>query len=173
MKKRIIVMTFLLLTTLTGVAFASPPNPQDFIDRMAPAAQRTVTPSCGFPSVTIAQGGQESGWGTSELYRYNNPFGRKCGVGPCVWILTPEYRDGVRVMEWHQFQVYISLDAALVDYCDKLSKPWYKRDFRSAQAFIKSIAKPYATDPNYAARVWKIIKRYDLERFDRRDGDAK
>lgn len=168
MKKVIsFVMTFLLVAALMSVALAMPP--QEFIDRMAPVAQRIITPSCGFPSVTIAQGGQESGWGTSELYQYNNPFGRKCNDGPCVWILTPEYRDGVRVMEWHQFQVYASLDAALVDYCDKLSKPWYKRNFSSARAFIFSIAKPYATDPNYAASVWKIIKRYDLTRFDRRE----
>ena len=168
MKKVItFVMTIMLVAALMSVACAMPP--QEFIDRMAPVAQRIITPSCGFPSVTIAQGAQESGWGTSELYQYNNPFGRKCNAGPCVWILTPEYRDGVRMMEWHKFQVYPSLDAALVDYCDKLSKPWYKRDFSSARAFIFSIAKPYATDPNYAASVWKIIKRYDLTRFDRRE----
>lgn len=164
MKKLLIIL--LAMAALTSVAFASP---ADFIDRMAPAAQRIVTPVCGFPSVTIAQGGQESGWGTSELFKYNNPFGRKCGVGPCVWILTPEYRDGVRVMEWHQFQIYLSLDAALVDYCDKLSKPWYRRDFSSAKAFIFSIAKPYATDPDYAPAVWKIIQRYDLQKYDGRN----
>lgn len=143
--------------------------PSDFIDRVAPVAQRIVTPSCGFPSVAIAQGGQESGWGESELSQYNNFFGRKCSCWPCVWIMTPEYRDGIKVMEWHAFQAYDSLDAALADYCDKLDKPWYRRDFTGPREFIYSIASPYATDPNYAASVWAIIKRYDLERFDRRD----
>lgn len=72
-------------------------------------------------------------------------------------------------MEWHPFQIYASIDAALIDYCDKLDKPWYRRDFSGPEAFIRSIASPYASDPNYAASVWAIIKRYDLTRFDRRE----
>ena len=164
MRKLLIIL--LVLAALSGVAFASP---ESFISMMAPAAQRIITPACGFPSVTIAQGGKESGWGTSELFKYNNPFGRKCSREPCVWILTPEYINGVRVMEWHPFQMYDSIDAALVDYCDKLNKPWYRRDFSGPEAFIRSIASPYASDPNYAASVWAIIKRYDLQKYDRRD----
>lgn len=167
MKKAIaFVMTLLLVAALMSVAFASP---ESFIAQIAPIAQRVVTPDCGFPSVAIGQCGKESGWGTSKLFQHNNPLGRKCGQLPCFWILTPEYRAGIKVMEWHQFQVYDSLDAALIDYCDKLSKPWYKRDFSSPRAFIFSIAKPYATDPDYAPAVWRIIQRYDLQKYDRRN----
>ena len=168
--KRLIICLILLAALISGVAFAS--QQSEFINRVAPAAQKIIVPSCGFPSVTVAQGGQESGWGTSELSDYNNLFGRKCSHDPCVWILTPEYRSGVRVMEWHQFQVYESLEDSLIDYCAKLDRPWYKRDFSSPQAFILSIQKPYASDPNYAASVMAIIREWKLEQYDRRDNDA-
>lgn len=164
---KIIVAMAVVLILLSTTVFSGPQ--QEFIDRVAPIAQKIIVPSCGFPSVTIAQGGQESGWGTSELSKYDNVFGRKCNHDPCVWILTPEYKNGKKVMEWHQFQVYNSLEDALIDYCDKLDKPWYKRDFSSPQAFILSIQKPYASDPNYAASVMAIIRKWDLEQYDRRE----
>lgn len=151
----------------SAVALASPQ--QDWIEKIGPAAQRIVTPTCGFPSVTIAQSAQESGWGTSFLAtEANNPFGRKCGFSPCIQIMTPEYRNGVRQLEPHWFQVYESLEDALIDYCDKIAKPWYRRDFSSPYAFVDSIASPYATDPNYAKSVKSIIRTYRLEVWDAR-----
>ena len=137
----------LLLVFLLVFSTASASPQQDFIEKVGPAAKAIVGPTCGFPSVAIGQCAKESGWGTSKLFQHNNPLGRKCGKLPCVWVLTPEYRAGIRVMEWHEFQVYASLEEALIDYCEKLNKPWYKRDFSSPKSFIYSIQKPYATDP--------------------------
>ena len=167
--KRLIIAVVLVAAMLVhGVAAAAPASLQDeWINKIGPSAQRIVTPSCGFPSVTIAQSAQESGWGTSFLAtEANNPFGRKCGHEPCIQIITPEYRNGVWVKEVHLFQVYSDLDEALTDYRDKLAKPWYVRDFSSPQAFIDSIASKYASDPNYARKVKSIIRDYDLEKYD-------
>ena len=167
--KRLIIAVVLVAAMLVhGVAAAAPASLQDeWINRVGPSAQRIVTPSCGFPSVTIAQGAQESGWGTSYLYtEANNPFGRKCGHEPCIQIITPEYKNGVRVMERHWFQIYASIDEALEDYCDKLSRPWYNRNFSNPFEFIDSIAGKYASDPNYARKIKSIIRDYDLEKYD-------
>lgn len=160
------LLTTLLLAALifTGGVSASPQ--QDFIDRIGPIAAPIVREYGLFPSVFLAQVALESGWGTSYLAtEANNLFGRKCGRAPCVEINTVEYRGGVRVIEVHAFQVYESLEASVHDYCQKFFRPLYTPDLSGPEAFVRSIAARYATDPRYAAKVIQLMREYELERW--------
>ena len=175
MKKAIsIVMILMLVAALMSVAFASPQ--QDFLDRLAPVAQEIVPGYGLWPSVFLAQAALESGWGRSYLAQTaNNYFGRKCLDSPCVEIWTPEYRDGVRLIEPHMFQVYPTIRAAIHGYCQQFYRTWsngtriYNFDASSPESFVRSIWPTYATDPKYVGKVLDIIRRYDLTRYDRRE----
>ena len=173
MKKAIaFVMTLLLVVALMGVAFAS--SQQEFIDRLAPVAQEIVPQYGLWPSVFLAQAALESGWGRSYLAQNaNNYFGRKCLDSPCVEIWTPEYRDGVRLIEPHMFQVYPTIRTAIHGYCQQFYRTWsngtriYNFDASSPESFVRSIWPTYATDPKYVGKVLDIIRRYDLTRYDK------
>ena len=160
---------FLLLMTLP--VRASPQ--EDYLDRVAPVAQEICRQYGIPPSAYLGMSALESGWGRSWLaVNANNYFGRKCLSDPCVEVWTPEYRDGIRRMEPHMFQVYPTLRAAIHGYCQQFFRTWpdrtpiYKFDARNAEAFIRSIVPPYATDPEYIGKVLGIIRRYDLTRYD-------
>lgn len=167
MKKVItFVTTFLLLAALMSAAFAMPPG--EFFARQGPAAQEACLDRGYFPSVALAQAALESGWGESELARVNNLFGRKCtDQTHCVAKLTPEFRGDRWVQEYHWFAAYVSVRDAFTDYVNKYERPIYAdKDFTSPQAFIRSVAGRYATDPGYAGKIIAIIAAYELEEWD-------
>ena len=165
----VILALFLLL--LSPPCFAG--QPENFIADIAPAAER-ILPGYGlWPSVFIAQSCLESGFGKSALAEQaNNYFGRKCGYDPCIEIPTAEYRDGERVMEFHSFQVYGSLNEAVHDYAEKFFRqydsglPVYNMDASTPFTFVDSIAGKYASDPKYAWKVKSLIYEYDLQKYD-------
>ncbi|EIT6323212.1 glucosaminidase domain-containing protein, partial [Salmonella enterica] len=99
----------------------------DFINRIAPAAQR-VSQQTGIPaSVIMAQAALESGWGTSQLSaKYNNFFGVK---GQGVALPSPEYENGMPKVRVSSFKVYNSIDESLLDYAKTLQKDRYKKAF--------------------------------------------
>jgi flagellum-specific peptidoglycan hydrolase FlgJ len=173
MKKTLsFLLIFLLL--LLPPALASPQ--QDFLNRVAPVAQEIVPQYGLFPSVFLSQAALESGWGRSWLAtNVNNYFGRKCLADPCVEVWTPEYRDGVRRIEPHMFQVYLTLPEAIHGYCRQFFRKWkdgtsvYNFDARSPEAFARSIWPTYASDPKYVDKVIRIIRQYDLTKYDRRE----
>lgn len=174
MARNLISCLIILVTILSGVAFASPQ--QDFLDHVAPVAQQIVPQYGLWPSVFLAQAALESGWGNSFLAKHaNNYFGRKCLVDPCVEVWTPETRDGVRVMEPHWFQMYLTLPAAVHGYCQQFYRRWidgtrvYVFDASTPETFVRSIAGRYATDPQYAQKVMDRVRRYNLTRFDKRE----
>ena len=175
MKKRLI-FGLLLAALLVFTPLVQAATPEAFIARMGPLAQE-IAPQYGIPpSAFLGQAALESGWGTSWLAENaNNYFGRKCLADPCVVIETPEYRNGVRVMEPHSFQVYESVEAAIHGYCKQFYRTWssgarvYDFDGSSPEAFIRSIAPRYATDPRYAEKVLSIIWEYDLEAWDKKE----
>ena len=121
-------MRKIIIAVLVAVIIGGPvatASPAQFIDRMGPIAQEIVSQYELFPSVFLAQAALESGWGTSLLSQQaNNYFGRKCLESPCVEIWTPEYRDGVRMMEPHMFQVYPTARAAIHGYCQQFFRKW-------------------------------------------------
>ena len=171
-------MRKIIIAVLVAVMIGGPvatASPTQFIDRMGPIAQEIVPQYGLFPSVFLAQAALESGWGTSLLSRQaNNYFGRKCLESPCVEIWTPEYRDGVRLMEPHMFQVYPTVRAAIHGYCQQFFRKWksgapvYNFDASTPENFVQSIWPTYASDPKYVDKVLNIIEKWGLKSWDKK-----
>ena len=171
-------MRKIIIAVLVAVIIGGPvatASPTQFIDRMGPIAQEIVPGYGLWPSVFLAQAALESGWGTSLLSQQaNNYFGRKCLESPCVEIWTPEYRDGVRLMEPHMFQVYPTVRAAIHGYCQQFSRKWksgapvYNFDASSPENFVRSIWPTYASDPKYVDKVLNIIEKWGLKSWDKK-----
>lgn len=166
-------MKILLIILLLICSIASA-SPESFIEQVGPVAQE-ILPGYGlWPSVFIAQAALESGWGRSWLAQNaNNYFGRKCLADPCIEILTPEYRSGVRVMEPHLFQVYPDFVSAVHGYAgqffrryDSGAMVYPELDASTYETQIRSIAPRYATDPRYADKVLQIINEWGITDWD-------
>lgn len=147
---------------------------EEYIEFIAPIASSAVKPRGFFVCVVVAQSLIESTRGTSELaVNANNYLGRKGHSGDYYYKMTPEYHKDIdaTVQEPHGFQKYDSPYDCFVDYCDQLSKPWYTLDFSSPLAFLESICptdgRPrYASDKDYVEKIWGVIQKYNLLRFD-------
>lgn len=151
----------------------------EYIESIAPYAKKVKDYGL-FPSVAIAQSCRETGYGRhldsedvlgNPIRQYNNVLGKKWRYGEYFEKLTPEGSGASRVMVVRKFQVYHSLKECFEDYGRNITKnPAYRgRDTSSPEAFIRSIARFYATDnPDaYANGVMRIIEKYDLTRFDK------
>ena len=143
---------------------------EEFIDWIAPVAQR-ICKSYGLPaSVCISQSAIESGWGDYSIGNYNL-FGRKWnGSGNYIEVPTREYYDG----EWctinAKFQDYNSLDEAIEDWCILITQePCYQEvnnHLGNIEDFVRTLAPIYATDPNYANGILNTINACDLTQYD-------
>jgi len=176
MRKLLIIL--LVLAALSGVAFASPVS---YIETIAPYA--AVVADYGYPpSVAIAQSCRETGFGQhladldidgNPVRQYNNILGKKWHYGDYFVKLTPEGWGKTREYVPRKFQIYDSLAECFEDYAENITyNPAYaNKDMSSVEAFIWSIAPKYATDNTeaYANGVLRIIRDYDLTRYDRRE----
>lgn len=127
----------------------------------------------GIPaSITMAQGILESDSGNSHLSRSsNNHFGIKCKKN---WKGDRVYHDDDAKGEC--FRAYPSVEASYLDHAEFLdSSPRYdslfaypSTDYRSWARGLK--AAGYATAPDYAERLVKIIEQHKLYLLDKEDG---
>lgn len=123
----------------------------------------------GIPaSITLAQGLLESGAGQSELARKsNNHFGIKCHTG---WTGERTYHDDDARQEC--FRKYKHVSESYDDHSLFLtSRSRYAELFKLKPTDYKGWAHGlkkagYATDPNYAYKLIKIIEDYDLHQLD-------
>lgn len=155
-----------------------------FINMIAPIAREQARKHDNkiFVSVCIAQAIHESGWGTApKMVRANALFGIKVGKsaykfgtawkGAAYKTGTTEYYDGVnptRIVDF--FRQYDSVEDSTEDYFDMLChcqryKPALNR--KTPQECINAIvAGGYATGPQYAAAIMKLINGYNLTAYD-------
>jgi flagellum-specific peptidoglycan hydrolase FlgJ len=114
--------------------------------------------------VTVAQWVLESNWGTQQPG--NNCFGIKAfdGCYGVQLLSTTEVVHGVRTPVVEKFATFPTLDACFAKHASLLSsgKPYSQawaeyRTTHNLQAFICQIAHVYATDPNYANLLLRII----------------
>ena len=127
----------------------------------------------GIPaSITMAQGILESNSGNSQLSRTsNNHFGIKCKKN---WTGEKVYHDDDEKGEC--FRKYASVEESYRDHAEFLDKsPRYDSlfvysatDYRSWARGLK--AAGYATAPDYAERLVRIIEENKLYLLDREDG---
>ena len=155
-----------------------------FIETVAPLAidvcnskQRKI-----LPSVCIAMGCNESGYGTSaKMINANAIFGIKVGKSKAhfgtAWkdkaysTKTKECYDGKTFTEiTDMFRAYDSLRDSVEDYYDMLGTSSRYKDcvgVTDAEKCITAIIKGgYATDPNYVSKIMTIIKTNNLTQYD-------
>lgn len=127
----------------------------------------------GIPaSITLAQGMFESGTGNGDLARYaNNHFGIKCTSD---WKGDGYYKDD----DQHDdcFRVYDNPEQSFRDHSEFLKRKRYaalfeldKNDYESWAFGLKQAG--YATNPQYPQLLINIIKKYQLDAYDRPEGE--
>lgn len=126
-------------------------------------------------SITLAQGLLESGAGQSELTRRShNHFGIKCGGN---WNGKTTYHDDDARGEC--FRVYKNARESYEDHSRFLAnRPRYAALFKLKPTDYKGWAHGlkkagYATNPNYANSLIRIIELYNLQQYDMRSGKYK
>lgn len=152
-----------------------PENVQSFLNTIGPVAQQVAQENGIYASVMTAQAALESGWGNSALSTQgHNLFGVKWnGTGNYITMPTQEYYGG----QWHtinaKFQSYNSYYDSLTSYA-QLIKNNFPNSTRAnaatpqiAAANLKNgVYDSYATDPNYANSLDRMISDYGLTRYD-------
>lgn len=120
----------------------------------------------------LGQAALESGWGKREIKANDgsishNLFGLKAGKnwkGKTVDAMTTEYVNGVAYRKVEKFRAYDSYADAFKDYAKLLkNNPRYENvvaNAKDAASFAQGLQKAgYATDPQYAEKLTKLIKQ--------------
>lgn len=157
------------LTTASGrVQPAHVRNFQEKLHAHAAEAERAT----GVPAkFMLGQAALESGWGKRMIRNAdgsssNNLFGIKAGPGwkgKVATAVTTEYVNGVARQKVERFRAYDTPADSFKDYANMLAKnPRYDKVLNSggdAAAFAHGLQRAgYATDPQYAAKLTRVIK---------------
>jgi LysM repeat protein len=151
-------------------------NKRQFIEASAVGAQDAQRRLRIPASVTIAQAIHESYWGSSKLARNaNNFFGIKArngeGSAGTYWMDAWEVVNGEDVIVPEPFRKYASPDESFYDHgMFFLRNSRYHGAFRysdNPRAFARAVADAgYATDPDYAPKLIRIMDQYNLYQYD-------
>ena len=119
----------------------------------------------------ISQAALETGWGKREIRHQdgssaNNLFGIKAGPGwkgKVATAVTTEYVNGVPQTRVEKFRAYDSYADSFKDYAKLITNnPRYEKvlaNAKDATGFAQGLQQAgYATDPQYAAKLSRIIK---------------
>jgi peptidoglycan hydrolase-like protein with peptidoglycan-binding domain len=148
-------------------------NKQEFINSIKEGALKGKDDYSILPSLTIAQAILESGWGNSKLSQEgNNLFGIKAfsnWAGKRVTLPTIEWNDGQKQGVDADFRSYDTFNDSIEDHSKLLACNRYKpiresKDYKQASQRIYECG--YATDPQYANKLIKIIEDNKLYEFD-------
>ncbi|SFM23818.1 flagellar assembly peptidoglycan hydrolase FlgJ [Marinobacter zhejiangensis] len=145
-------------------------SPEEFVGRLLPLAERAAAGTGIDPKLMVAQAALETGWGRHMIEAPDgepsfNLFGIKADQrwsGEHVNIATSEYRDGVRVTERAAFRRYEDFESSFRDYVAFLGDNPRYRDVLAVAGDPEQFAHRlqqagYATDPNYANKILRIM----------------
>lgn len=143
----------------------------DFIAKLYPHAEKAALALGTQPEVLIAQSALETGWGQKMVKSAggsssNNLFNIKADQrwqGGKAMVSTLEFEQGIAVQEKANFRVYDDIKQSFDDFVSFISEgPRYQEAMKKAanpNEFIKALQDAgYATDPNYANKVIKVMK---------------
>ena len=162
------------------VQYSSASSQQQFINQIAPHAQSVANANDLYASVMMAQAILESAWGQSTLAQAPNYnlFGIKGSYnGQTVYMNTLEFLNGQWVTKNEPFRRYPSFAESFMDNARTLRNVSFQSgvyyyagawksnttSYRDATAWLTG---RYATDPNYATSLNRIIETYGLTRYD-------
>ena len=172
MKKSVVILLCALVGVVSVVAKERQTR-EEYVEKYKAIAIAHME-RYGIPaSITMAQGILESDSGNSRLSRSsNNHFGIKCKKS---WTGERVYHDDDAKGEC--FRAYPSVEASYQDHADFLDQsPRYDSlfaysadDYRSWARGLKACG--YATAPDYAERLVKIIESMKLYLLDKENGN--
>ena len=143
----------------------------NYLTLFGPIAQREMRDYKIPASITLAQGLLESGFGEGRLaVEANNHFGIKCHRG---WEGGRIYHDDDEKGEC--FRVYADAGTSYRDHSLFLTtRDRYAFLFRLGKKDYKAWAKGlkkagYATDPKYPDKLIRLIERFDLDAYDKKE----
>ena len=171
--KNAILLAGILLTAFGSLRAQVRQTREEYIDRYKSIAVAHME-RYGIPaSITMAQGILESDCGNSLLsMKSNNHFGIKCKRN---WTGDKVYHDDDAKGEC--FRSYPTVEASYQDHAEFLdTQPRYDSLFAYASDDYRSWARGlkaagYATAPDYAQRLVRIIEESQLYLLDRPDGE--
>lgn len=160
---------------------------EEFIEKIGKLAKKDMKKSGILASVTTAQAILESGYGTTSLaMEAHNLFGMKASLSNNTWKSawkgktfsksTKEYLNKKWYTITDTFRSYNTFAESLTDHSAYLTGAMNGSKLRYAgvvgnksyKKTVRLIKKGgYATDPEYVSKLCKIIKKYNLTRFDR------
>ena len=141
-----------------------------YIRRFSKVAQAEME-KFGIPaSIKLAQGLLESDAGNSPIARDNNNhfgikcFSRNCRKGHCSNFQDDSHKDFFRIYPsaWESFRAHSLMLRQKERYQTLFKLP--PTDYRAWAAALSKAG--YATDPDYAAKVVRLIEELNLQRFD-------
>jgi len=152
-------------------AFTGPNHVREFQEKLAVHAEQ-ASQETGIPAkFMLGQAALESGWGRREIKTADgssshNIFGMKATKGwkgKTVNAVTTEYVNGVAQRKVEKFKAYDTYADAFKDYAKLITKnPRYENvmaNAKDATSFAQGLQRAgYATDPEYANKLTKIIK---------------
>ncbi len=173
--KKAITLAALLLLAMQSAPAQKRQTREEYVDRYKHIAIDHME-RYGIPaSITMAQGILESDCGNSLLSRSsNNHFGIKCKKN---WTGRKVYHDDDEKGEC--FRAYPTVEASYEDHAEFLDQqPRYDKLFAYASTDYRRWAHGlkecgYATAPDYAQRLIKIIEESQLHLLDRPGGGRK
>ena len=150
---------------------------QQFIDKYSEDIILATNYTPLLPSVKMAQAAIETGWGNSTIGSANNLFGIKATgahtpywKGDMVNMPTLENWGNGNVRIRADFRAYKTLRDSIKDHSHLLmTLPRYEpvRAAKTPEEQAHALkAAGYATDPNYAEKLIRIIDLYDLRTLD-------
>lgn len=162
------------------VQYSSASSQQQFINQIAPHAQSVANANDLYASVMMAQAILESAWGQSTLAKAPNYnlFGIKGSYnGQTVYMNTLEFLNGQWVTKNEPFRRYPSFAESFMDNARTLRNVSFQSgvyyyagawksnttSYRDATAWLTG---RYATDPNYATSLNRVIETYGLTQYD-------
>lgn len=156
-----------------GPLYERPPQAESYVRRFGRVALEVGWDTGVPPSIILAVGALESGWGKSELaLEGKNHFGMKGkgsrGARYCSG--TREYVRGKATRIKACFRAYDTVEESYRDFA-----LWLKNDVRYAGLFDLSRKDyegwaqglqdaGYATDPAYARKLIRMVEKYHLHR---------
>ena len=157
-------------------------SPDKYIASLYPYAKQVEQETGIDARLMLAQSALETGWGKHQILNddgspSHNLFGIKAQSGwsgEVTNITTTEFRQGIAMKEKADFRVYPSYVESFTDYANFLSSnARYEKALKQAEQpseFARQLQDAgYATDPDYANKINRIIDRYmnidDLSEF--------
>lgn len=149
----------------------------DFVKTLLPIAQKFAAPAGISPLAVVAQAALETGWGKRVMAHgdgqsSHNLFGIKAGKswqGPKLRVQTLEYEQGIAKPKQENFRAYSSYADSVKDYIMLMQKPRYQQALENGTnpaQFAEQLQRSgYATDPQYAAKIQKILDSEVLSQY--------